>query len=105
MNQHQTVLTLAYNTRIKQPTRRIKILNHTIMNFKEELQTLIASHNSPKLENVKNILKNKASDGENTATLDSDLYDKWVVNWLQSQGCEVTETLDQRQGHFLRVTW
>jgi|TARA_R110002124_G_scaffold41983_1_gene129514 hypothetical protein len=75
------------------------------MNFKEELQTLKENHNSPKLENVKSILKKKASDGENTATLDSNLYDKWVVNWLKAQGFEVKETLDQRQGDFLRVTW
>ena len=75
------------------------------MNFKEELQTLKENHASPKLEYVKNILKKKASDGENTATLDSNLYDKWVTNWLKAQGFEVKEILDQRQGNFLRVTW
>ena len=34
------------------------------MNFKEELQTLSENHNSPKLENVKSILKKVASNGE-----------------------------------------
>ena len=75
------------------------------MNFKEELQTLSENHNSPKLENVKSILKKVASNGEKTTTLDSNLYDKWVVNWLKAQGFEVKETLDKRQGDFLRVCW
>ena len=75
------------------------------MNFKEELQTLTKKHASPKLEYVKNILKKKANDGENTATLDSNLYDKWVADWLKSEGFEVEEILDQRHGDFLRVTW
>jgi hypothetical protein len=75
------------------------------MNFKEELQTLKKNHNSPKLENVKSILKKKASNGENNTTLDSNLYDRWVVNWLKAQGFKVKETLDQREGDFLRVTW
>jgi hypothetical protein len=75
------------------------------MNFKEELQTLKENYNSPKLENVKSILKRKASDGENTATLGSSLYDKWVLNWLKAQEFEVKETSDQKEGAFLRVTW
>jgi hypothetical protein len=54
---------------------------------------------------VKRILKKAASDGEKTTTIDSNLYDKWVVNWLKAQGFEVKETLDQRQGDFLRVSW
>jgi hypothetical protein len=75
------------------------------MNFKEELQTLSENHNSPKLEYVKSILKKVASNDEKTTTLDSNLYDEWVVNWLKAQGFEVKETLDQRQGDFLRVSW
>jgi hypothetical protein len=75
------------------------------MNFKEELQTLAGNHNSPKLEHVKTILKKVASNGDKTTILDSNLYDKWVVNWLKAQGFEVVEICDQRQGDFLRVGW
>ena len=75
------------------------------MNFKEELQTLSENHNSPKLEHVKGILKKVASNGEKTTTLDSNLYDKWVVNWLTCQGLDVKETFDQRDGDFIRVKW
>lgn len=75
------------------------------MNFKEELQILSGNHDSPKLKHVKSILKKVASNGERTTTLDSDLYDKRVVNWLKAQGFEVTETIDHRQGDFLRVSW
>lgn len=75
------------------------------MEFKEELQTLVETCNSPKLENVKKILKKRASEGLRTTTLNHDLYDKWVVNWLKSQGLEVSETGDQRSGDFLRITW
>ena len=77
----------------------------TKMNFKEELQTLSENHNSPKLEHVKNILKKVASNGEKTTTLDSHLYDKWIVNWLKAQEFDVKETSDHRQGDFLRVSW
>ena len=75
------------------------------MNFKEELKALKENYNSSKLENVKNILINTANSGENTATLDCKLYDERVVIWLKAQGFEVKETLDQRDGDFLRVTW
>lgn len=75
------------------------------MNFKEELQTLSENYNSPKLENIKNILKKSASNGERTITIDSNLYDKYVINWLEAQGFGVKETLDQRDGDFIRVSW
>ena len=75
------------------------------MNFKEELQTLSENHNSPKLEHVKSILKKVASNGEKTTTLDSQFYDIWVIKWLIAQGFDVKETLDQREGDFIRIKW
>jgi len=75
------------------------------MNFREELKTISENYNSAKLENVKRILKKCASEGKKEAIIDSKDYDKWVINWLNAQGLTVKETLDQRDGDFIRVSW
>jgi hypothetical protein len=75
------------------------------MTFKEELESLTVNYNSPKLEDVKQKLKQTASNGERTITFDSKFYDKHVINWLVSQGLDVKETSDQREGDFIRVSW
>lgn len=53
------------------------------MNFKEELRVLSENHNSPKLEEVKTILRKAAANGHRTKTLDSRFYDKWVIGWIK----------------------
>jgi hypothetical protein len=75
------------------------------MTFKEELESLTVNYNSPKLEDVKRKLKQTASDGKRTMTIDSKFYDTHVIRWLNSQGLEVKETFDQREGDFIRVSW
>jgi len=75
------------------------------MDFIKELQIISESQNSPKLEEIKRRLKNVASYGKRETTFDSDLYDELVVKWLKAQGFDVKETLDQRQGDFIRVSW
>lgn len=92
-------------------SRFVEILNEHAqvvkveMNFKEELQKLSENHNSPKLDCVKKVLKNRALFGQKTTTLNSSLYDDFVSNWLKSQGLEVKETLDYDDGYFITVTW
>jgi len=81
---------------------RVKI---TQMGFKEELQTLTKSYNSPKLEKVKEILRKQASEGKNSITLQQHQYDKWVVNWLKAQGLNTKTISDQREGTYLTVSW
>ena len=75
------------------------------MTFKEELESLTVNYKSPKLEYVKLKLKQTASGGERTMTFDSKFYDNHVIRWLQTQGLEVKETFDQREGDFIRVSW
>lgn len=75
------------------------------MDFIKELQIISESQNHPKLEEIKRRLKNVASYGKRETTFDLDLYDELVVKWLKAQGFDVKETLDQRQGDFIRVSW
>ena len=75
------------------------------MDFKKELIFIAESQNSPKLEEIKKRLRNVASYGKTTTTFDSEFYDDIVVKWLITEGFEVKETQDQRQGDFIRVSW
>lgn len=75
------------------------------MGFKEELQDIVGLSNSPKLDNVKLILKKVAASGKSTTTLESNIYDEWVLKWLYAEGFEIEEYSDQREGNFIRVSW
>lgn len=75
------------------------------MDFKKQLQDISESVKSPRLENIKRLLKNAASNGEKTTTIDEKFYDKLCITWLKNEGFRVKETNDQRQGSFIRISW
>lgn len=75
------------------------------MSFKEQLNLLSHNYKSRKLNYIKTALKEAALDGRRSATFNCTLYDESVINWLKAQGLTVKETLDQRDGDFITVSW
>lgn len=75
------------------------------MDFLEELVTLSENYKSPRLEEVKKLLRKEASDGKKSTNLNSQFYDPWVINYLRAQGITVEEVMDQRDGDFIRISW
>lgn len=75
------------------------------MDFKKEIQALTEAYSSPKLLEVRRVMKRAATSGMNQIVLASHLYDDWIIQWLKEQGFQVEETRDQREGDFLTVSW
>lgn len=84
---------------------QLKPKSRTTMNFAEELNNIAKRYQAPKLEALKAKLKSEAESGKTDTILSHTFYDSWCIDWLRDQGFEVEETVDQRDGSFIKVSW
>lgn len=75
------------------------------MQLSDELRAISAAYKSPKIDELKEILKEAAGKGNRGISLDRKFYDKDAIIWLKSQGIKVEEISDQRDGTFIMVSW
>lgn len=83
----------------------VKTNKNKMGNFLDEVKTLTKNHNSQKIQDIKQKIKEIAASGKSVATFMYHYYDRDVINWLKSEGFKVSETSDFRDGDFITVKW
>ena len=77
------------------------------MSFINELNELSQKSNKSELEIeiFKKKLRAKAEQGERKGNFSEKFYNKDVIKWLRSEGFDVIEIDDQRDGNYIMVSW
>lgn len=73
------------------------------MKLFDELNELVETYNSPRIEEVKQQLKEAASSG--LRILHIYQFDNPLIKWLDSEGLQTYVISDQRSGDILRIRW